>query len=128
LSACRANRVPQKPGNDVEAHLREHAVHVHVADPRVDVEGAGAELIEGGGLHPVFLGRAPHHGVQADVRDLGALEDPDVGAVLLAHHARRARLPLRREVLLEHAGRLDHVVVDADQDESFGLHGGSIEI
>jgi hypothetical protein len=105
-----------------EAHGGEDAVGVHVPDALVDVVAAGAELVEGGGLHAVLLRRPAHDGVEADVGNGSALEDPDVAAVLLPHDARRTVLVARGDVVLEHRRGLDDVVVDRHQDHIFGAH------
>ena len=66
-----------------EAERAEHAVGVHVADARVDVVAAGPQLRERRRLEAVLLRGSARHGVQPHVRDLRALEHPEVGAVLL---------------------------------------------
>ena len=103
-----------------EAHRPEHAVAVHVVDALVDVPAALADLVERGGLDAVLLGGLAGDGVQPDVRDLGILVDPYVGAVVAVHELRRELLPLLGQVCVEQRRRLDHVVVDADEDEVFG--------
>ena len=105
-----------------EAHRPEHPVGVHVAHPLVDVVAAGAHLLEGGGFDAVLLGGPTHHGVEADVGDEVALERPHVGAVGVVDDLGGAVLPLGRHPALEHVGGLDDMVVDAHEDEIFGLH------
>ncbi len=105
-----------------EAHRPEHAVDVHVPDPLVDVVATRAHLVEGGGLDAVLLGGPAHHGVEAHVGDHVALEGPDVDAVVVVDDPRGAVLPLGRDPAVEHVGGLDDVVVDAHEDEIFGLH------
>ena len=105
-----------------EAHRPEHAVGVHVPDPLVDVVATLAHLLERGRLDAVLLGGTAHHGVEAHVGDEVALEGPHVGAVVVVDDARGAVLPLGRDAALEHVGGLDDVVVDAHEDEIFGLH------
>ena len=106
-----------------EAHRAEHAVAVHVVDALMDVPAALADAGERGGLDAVLLGRLAGDGVQADVGDLGPLVGPDVGAVVLVDELRGGVLPLVGKVGVEEGGWLDDVVVDAHEDEIFGLHG-----
>src|SRR5262249_41052926 len=106
-----------------EAHGAEHAVGVHVANPLVDVEATGTDLREARRFDAVLLLRATGDGVQPHVGDLGALVQPDIGVVVLVHDARRAVLPHVGEVLVEQVRWLDDVVVDADEDQIFELHG-----
>jgi hypothetical protein len=87
----------------------------------VDVVAAAADHLVRRRLDVVLLGRTSGDGVEADVRDLGVLVDPHVGAVVLVDAARRVRLPLVRQMGVEERRRLDHVVVDADQDEILGI-------
>jgi hypothetical protein len=108
-----------------EAHRAEHARSVHVLDALVDVVAARAHLLEGSRLHAVLLLGTTRHGVQADVRDRVSVEGPHIVAGLGANDLGRLGLPLRRQVLVEHVRRLAEVVVDADEDHVFELHGGS---
>ena len=85
-----------------------------------DVPAALADLVERGRLDAVLLGRLAGDGVQPDVGDLVALVEPHVGAVVLVHELRRELLPLVGKVVVEERGRLDDVVVDADQDQVLG--------
>jgi hypothetical protein len=113
-----------------EVHGGEHAVAVHVLDPLVDVPAAPPDPAQGGGLDAVLLGLLARHRVEADVRDLVPLVDPHVGAVVLVHELRRELLPLLGKVVVEERGRLDDVVVDADQDQVIGgsRHGSYLRI
>src|SRR5439155_13949386 len=52
-----------------------------------------------------------------------ALEQPGVRTVLTVDEAGGVVPPAVGDVALEHVGRLDDVVVDADQDEILGAHG-----
>ena len=70
---------------------------------------------------PYSSGGRPTTALSAMFGICSPVEVPDVAAVLLAHHARRLRLVLRRQVLLEHARRLDDVVVDAHEDQIIGV-------
>ena len=88
----------------------------------MDVVATVADLGEGGRLHAVLLPGSAGDGVEPDVRDLLAVVPPDVGSIVLLHDARRDVAPLGREMSIEHGGRLDDVVVHADQDEVFDLH------
>jgi hypothetical protein len=72
------------------------------------------------------LGRTALHRVETERRDLLALDQPCVGAVVATDDARHAIAVLRGNVLGEEVGerrRLHHVVVDADEDQIFGSHG-----
>ena len=121
--------LPAELGIRREAHRTEDAVGVHVLDAEVDVVAALADLVEGGRLHAVLLGWATRDRVEADVRDLDALVDPDVGAVVLVDHAGHFVAVLRGHVdVVPHVGRLHNVVVDADEDEVFGSHGAPLEL
>ena len=86
------------------------------------VVGARAQLVEARRVHAVFLGRPAGDRVEADVRDVEVEELPHVGAVGAVLDARRDVLVLRGQVVLEHVGRLDDVVVDADEDHVFDAH------
>ena len=86
------------------------------------VVGALADLVEARRVDAVLLGRAAGDRVEPDVRDVEVEELPDVGAVVLVHDVRRDVLVLRREVVLEQVGRLDDVVVDADEDQVVEAH------
>jgi hypothetical protein len=88
----------------------------------VDVVAAVADLVEGGRLHAVLLGRPARDRVQPDVRDLAAFVRPDVAAVVLPDDARRDVDVLGREAALEHVGRLDGMVVHAHQDHVVETH------
>ena len=91
----------------------------------MDVVRAAADLVERGRLEAVLLRRSAGDRVEPDVGDLGALERPDVGVHLVfVDHARRALEVGLRHVPLEEVGRLDHVVVDADEDEVVHVHAG----
>ena len=87
------------------------------------VVGAGAQLVEARRVHAVLLGRPAGDRVEPDVRDVEVEELPHVGAVGHVLDARRDVLVLRGQVVLEHVGRFDHVVVDADQDHVLDAHG-----
>ena len=54
------------------------------------------------------------------------MELPHVDAGVLAHELRRDLGVLLREPPFEQVGGLDHVIVDADQDEIFDAHAGSL--
>ena len=90
-----------------EAQRRQDAAGVHVVDAGVDVEAAVTDLAEAGRLDAVLLLGATRHGVEAEVRDLGALEEPHLVAGVVLDHPRRAVGVLRRQAALEHVGRLD---------------------
>ena len=107
-----------------EAHRAEQAVRVHVLDAVVDVVATGPHVVERLRVHRVLLGRTARDRVEPDVRQLRAHELPHVDAAVLAHEARRDLGVLLRQAALEQIGRLDRVVVDADQDEVFEAHGG----
>ena len=119
-----AEQLPAEAGHRREAHRAEHAVDVHVAHALVDVVRALADLVERGGLEAVLLGRTAGDRVEPDVGDGGALELPHVGVHLVdVDHAGRALEVGLRHVALPHVGRLDDVVVDADEDEVVQVHG-----
>ena len=113
-------------GERREAHRPQHAVGVHVADALVDVPAALPHLVEGRGLEAVLLGRAADDGVEPDVGELLALEEPGVAAVLPPDEPGRLRPPPLGQVALEHVGGLDDVVVDADQDQVLHAHGSML--
>ena len=112
-----------RPRREVERC--KHAVDVHVADALVHVEGAGAHLVEAGGVGAPALTRPTLHRVEAEGGELLALDEPGVGAVLTADDPGHPRLELRGHVVGEVVGerrRLDDVVIDADEDEVFCAH------
>ena len=121
-----AEEPAREAGQRREAQRAEQPVGRHVEHALLHVVGALAELVEAGGVHPVFLGRAAGDRVEPDVRDVEVEELPGVGAVLAVLDPRRDVAVLRREVLLEHVGGLHDVVVDTDENEVFGAHGLSI--
>jgi hypothetical protein len=88
----------------------------------VDVVAAGPHLREGQRVEPVLLRHATGDGVEADVGERGTLEHPDLAAVVLHLDERRPLGRLLRQAALEQVGRLDHVVVDAHQDQIVDLH------
>ncbi len=113
-------------GHRREVHRCEHAVDVHVAHALVHVQAARAQLGERAGVEAPLLTRPADRGGHAERgRGALALERPLVDAVLVADDLRRLIEPLGRDVVLVHVGRLDHVVVDADQDHVVHLHGSS---
>ena len=105
-----------------EAQRAEDAVGVHVVDPLVDVPATGPDLVERGGLHAVLFLRPTGHGVERDVAELGPLVEPRARPVGPGHELRCQVDVLRREPALEHVGRLDQVVVHADQDQVIYIH------
>ena len=109
-------------GQAREAHRREHAVAVHVLDPLVDQVRRRPHLRERARVQaPLLLG--PRHGrVEPEDPELLALELPVLLAVRLAYEPRRAVLVLRGHVVLEQVGRLDGVIVDAEDDHVFDVH------
>ncbi len=85
----------------------------------------GRSSRERAGVEAPLLTRPPDGGGHAEGRRGGlALERPLVDALRVADDLRRLVEPLRRQVVLVHVRRLDHVVVDADQDHVVHLHGG----
>jgi hypothetical protein len=106
-----------------EADRREDAAGVHVLDPLVDVVTTRPDLVEPCRLDAVLLLGPPGHRVERDVGDYGVAELPHVRAVGVVHQPRRVVLILLRQMVLEHVRRLDGVVVDADQNHVFFVHG-----
>src|SRR4051812_30235549 len=92
----------------------------------MDVETAGAHLVEGGRIHAVLTLWPYGHGVETDVRDHRAVEGPHVGAVVAALDSRCHVGVLRGKAALEHVGRLDEVVVDRDENEVVSAHEPTI--
>ena len=86
----RENSCPQNCTKRREAHRAEHAVAVHVVDALVDVVAARADHLVARRLDVVLLGRPARDRVEPDVRDLVALVDPHVDAVVLVDALRRA--------------------------------------
>ena len=97
-----------------EVERRPHAVDVHVADAGLDVVAAGPHLIEAEGLDLHRLRPPAGDGVHADLAVDLAVELPDLVPPLVDHDPGRLVLQLLRQATLEHVGRLDQVVVDAD--------------
>jgi hypothetical protein len=66
-----------------------------------------------------------HNRIQAHARAHDALDLPGLDAGLAADDLGLAALEFRRDVLLEHVGGFDDVIVDAHQNHIFKLHGMS---
>ncbi len=115
-------QLPAELGEGGEAHGTEHPVDGHVPYPLVDVVAAGTHIVERGRLDSVLFGWASDDGVEADVGDLVAVVLPVVGPVRAPHQLRRLVLVLGRQPPVEHAPRLNDVVVHADQNQIFGAH------
>ena len=115
-----------EPGQRWEVERAEHPVGVHVEDALLDVEAPFPDLVEAGRVDPVLLGRTSRDRVEADVRHLEFEELPHVGAVVLVDDLGREIPVLGGEMALEQVGRLDHVVVDADDDHVLGAHRGPL--
>src|SRR5205814_1671385 len=81
------------------------------------VVATGSQLVERGRLHAVLVGWAAGDRVEPDVGDLAAVVGPDVGAVVLADQPGGAVLEARLEAPVEQMRWLDHVVVDAHEDQ-----------
>ena len=109
-------------GERREAHRREDAVAVHVADALVHVVHAGPHLGEAGGVAAPLLGRPGHHRVEPADALRPALIHPLVDALVVGDDDRRLVLVLGRHVVEEHVGWFHDVVVDAHQDQVVGLH------
>ena len=109
-------------GEAREVHRAEHAGGAHVLDPLVEVPGADPDLLEGGGLDAELAAGLAGDGVEPDVGDDGVVVDPHVVAVGGAHDLRRLVPVLLRDVGVEQRRRLDHVVVDADEDQVVEVH------
>lgn len=62
-------------------------------------------------------------GVQPDRAGALALVQPEIRAVRILAQFRLDRLVLHRKMLVVHGGRLDDMVVDADDNEILNLHG-----
>ena len=88
----------------------------------MDVVDAGAHLGEAGGVAAPLLRGPGDDGVEAAHAGRPAPVDPLLDAVVADDHVRRLVGLLRRHVPLEHVGRLDDVVVDADQDHVVDVH------
>ena len=113
--SVRLNSWPQNCGKRREAHRAEHAVGVHVLDALVDVVATGPHLVERRRLDAVLLGRAAGDRVEPDVRAAPGPRRPRRRCRRrVCDDLRRQVLVLRRQAAVEHVGRLDHVVVDAD--------------
>jgi hypothetical protein len=109
-----------------EVERAEHAVDVHVPDALVDVVATGPHLGEGQRVDAVLLGHPAGYGVEADVGQRRALEHPHLAPVVHRLDARRPLGGAARQAPLEQVGRLDHVVVDAHQDQIVDLHAPSL--
>ena len=89
---------------------------------RVNVVTPRAHLVVRRGFDAVLFRHASHDGVQTDVGQLLAVEVPYVATAGQADDLGCLVLVLRRQVLFEHIGRFDHVVVHAHHDHVFELH------
>ena len=119
-------RHPVEAGERRETHRRQHPVGVHVPHPQIHVVRSRAHLGEPHRVEIPLLVRPRRHRTQAAHARLETLEHPvpvsrhgvvDVRGSVVA--------VLRRDVTLEHVRGLDHVIVDADEDHVFDLHGGT---
>jgi hypothetical protein len=117
-----------EPGKRWEVHRSEHATGIHVLDPLVDVEAPGPHLIERSRLDAVLLLGPARDGVQADVGDLGPVEQPDVATVGQPLDMWTLVPPLGRQSPVEHGRRLDQMVIHADHDQVIGMHGNSFQL
>ena len=99
-----------------EIQRRPDPGQVHVSDPGLDVPAAAAHLVEAGGLHAPLLARAPDHRVEPDVGIVAVLVTPYLPAVVGLDDPGRPVGQRGGKPAVEHVGRLDHVVVDGDQD------------
>ncbi|MCZ7630103.1 MAG: hypothetical protein M5U19_14125 [Microthrixaceae bacterium] len=96
-----------------EAHRREDPACVHVVDPSVDVVAAGSDLVVAHRLDSVLLLRSSGDALKAEVRDLGAFEQPHLLAVVVGDDPWG---PVRKgcgQPSLEHPRRLNGVVIGA---------------
>ena len=100
-----------------EVHRRVDTVDVHVVDAGVDVVVPGPHLVVAHGVVGALLDRASRDRGQADVRVDLAVVEPRLAAVVTDDDARREVGELCRDPALEHAGRLDEVVVGGDHGE-----------
>jgi hypothetical protein len=90
----------------------------------MDIEAAAPHLIEPCRLVAVLFRWAPGDSIETDVRSKLPFVFPHVVAVLALHDPRRLRLVLRRQVPLKHVGRLNDVVIDADENHFVYVHKG----
>ena len=88
------------------------------------VVAAGPDLVEALRLEAVLLLGPAGHRVEGGRLHDDLAELPDVGALVVADELGRPVLVLGLEVVDEEVGRLDDVVVDADQDEVVGIEHG----
>ena len=88
----------------------------------VDVVAALPHLREGGWLDAIFLFRSAGYRVEAHVGDDCPVEHPHVGPIVRALDSWRRFLKSGRQAPFEQIGRLHRVVVDADENEIFGLY------
>jgi hypothetical protein len=95
---------------------------VHILDPLMHVITPGPDLIQPLRLQSVLLLRPPRHRVQRRVGDHGVAELPHVSAVIAVHQPRRVAGVPRRQMINEHVGRLDNVIVHTDQNQIIALH------
>jgi hypothetical protein len=90
----------------------------------VDVVATRPHLVEALRLHAVLLlGPAGDRVERRGLHDHLA-ERPDIGPLVIAHELRRPVEELGVEVVDEEVGRLDEVVVDADEDEIIDFEHG----
>ena len=114
-------RSPTKPGT-VGKHSEPSTPFTFMSSMRASTsKQPGTQLRQRGRLHAVLLRWTPGDGVQPDVRDLLALEDPEVGAVRRGDEARRGPSCAGR-CRCHIIGRLALMAVDAHQDHVVHPH------
>jgi hypothetical protein len=112
----------REAGEGREAHRGQDAVAAHIANALVHVVDAGPHLGEARRIPAPLLGRPRHHRVQATDPLRLALIDPLIDTVVIGDDDRRLLLVLGRDVVEEHIGRFDDVVVDAHQNQFVFFH------
>ena len=101
-----------------------HTVDVHVADPGVDVPHAGTQLLEPRRLEELLLDGSPGDGIDRDLRQDGAVEQPRVVALGRLDHAWRPVDEPPRHPPLEQVRWFHQMVVDRDQRMETGATFG----
>ena len=124
MSSAAANSRPEKPGNDGK--------HIEPSTPPAFMSLTRSSMSQQPGrISSKAVGSMPYSSLGRPATALspmfgifGAVEHPDVGAVVACGTTCGASVARtsRGHVVLEHVGRLDEVVVDADHDQVVGVH------
>ncbi len=116
----------RKAGPVGEVQAGELTTGVHVTDALVHVVAAGPHLVVAAGIDVEVLRVLPGNRVEAQVAALQVAVPPLLDAPLVGAHLGCELLVFRRDMVVEHVGRLGDVVIDADQNDVVRVHGSPL--